>query len=209
MGIAALAMIGLVATAIPAQADTREPRTVTAMIKALPVVAETRDGYDRDLFRHWITTDGCTTREWVLIRQSNAGTRVDCSVAGGSWFSRYDGQATTNPSTFDIDHMVPLAEAWDSGASQWTAERRMAFANDLTYRSALIAVSAASNRSKGDKDPAEWMPPREGYWCKYLRKWVAIKYRWSLAVDRPEKRFLATNLRDCKKTIEAPPIASD
>lgn len=95
-----------------------------------------------------------------------------------------------NPSTFDIDHLVPLAEAWGSGANAWSAEQRTAFANDLGFRPSLIAVSASSNRSKGDRDPAEWMPPAANEHCRYLRTWVAVKTRWRLAIDVAEKRAL-------------------
>ncbi|HEX7474251.1 MAG TPA: HNH endonuclease family protein, partial [Candidatus Limnocylindrales bacterium] len=94
-------------------------------------------------------------------------------------------------SKLDIDHVVPLAEAWDSGAYRWDAARRRAFANDLGVSWSLIAVSAASNRSKGDKDPAEWLPPLASYRCQYLAVWVAIKTRWNLAVDAAEKSAIA------------------
>jgi hypothetical protein len=76
----------------------------------------------------------------------------DCALTGGEWLSYYDGKTVTDPSRLDIDHMVPLAEAWDSGAAEWTAERREAYANDLGAEHSLVAVTAKSNRSKGDKD---------------------------------------------------------
>ena len=128
-------------------------------------------------------------------------------MTGGRWFSRYDGQSTTVASGFDIDHMVPLAEAWGSGAQAWTAQRRQDYANDLTYRLALIAVTASSNRSKGDRDPAEWLPPSKSYWCKYLRQWVGVKYRWGLAVDATEKVALEDGLRGCSDAMSAPNLA--
>ena len=188
----------------PAFAEQRDRTTVAALLDSLPVVPESNDGYDRDLFRHWVTTDGCSTREWVLIRQSVAGERDDCVVVGGRWFSRYDGQATTVSSRFDIDHMIPLAEAWGSGAASWTDQRREDFANDLAYRPALIAVTASSNRSKGDRDPAQWLPPSASYWCKYLRQWVGVKYRWGLAVDAAEKKAITDGLDGCAKGIVEP-----
>jgi hypothetical protein len=199
---AALLVAGAVGS--PASAEQRDRTTVAALLDSLPVVPEANDGYDRDLFRHWITTDGCSTREWVLIRQSVAGERDDCTVVGGRWFSRYDGKATTVSSGFDIDHMVPLAEAWGSGAAAWTDQRREDFANDLAYRPALIAVTASSNRSKGDRDPAQWLPPSTSYWCKYLRQWVGVKYRWGLAVDLDEKKAVADGLVGCARAMAAP-----
>ncbi|MCS5689596.1 MAG: HNH endonuclease family protein, partial [Acidimicrobiales bacterium] len=105
--------------------------------------------------------DGCDTRREVLIEESiePVTETIGCSLQGGRWYSAFDGVETDDPSTFDVDHMVPLKEAWDSGAWAWDAARRQAFANDTTLADALIAVSASSNRSKGSKDPAEWMPP--------------------------------------------------
>ena len=70
--------------------------------------------------------------------------------------------------------MVPLANAWRSGAGKWTEEQRTEFANDLT-RPQLMAVSAASNRSKGDQDPSQWKPPQKDYWCEYAQRWIAVK----------------------------------
>ena len=204
--VCATAILG-VGLSSPASAQERERTTVTALLDTLRVAPEINAGYDRSMFRHWITTDGCSTREWVLIRQTVAGDREGCIVVGGRWFSRYDGQSTTVASGFDIDHMVPLAEAWGSGAQAWTAQRRQDYANDLAYRPALIAVTASSNRSKGDRDPAEWLPPSKSYWCKYLRQWVGVKYRWGLAVDATEKVALEDGLRGCSVAMSAPNLA--
>jgi hypothetical protein len=115
----------------------------------------------------------------------------------------YDGVTTTNPSTFDVDHVVPLAEAWRSGARRWTAATRTRYANDLGYAHSLIAVSASSNRSKGDREPQEWLPQRRQ--CAYVGWWLAVKTRWRLSVDREEKRFLRTKIAECgDRTIVTP-----
>ena len=90
---------------------------------------------------------------------------------------------------------------------RWTSGQRDRFANDLAYRPSLIAVTASSNRSKGEQDPAEWMPPRRSYWCAYLRNWVGVKYRWGLSVDPREKAYLASGLRGCQRAIATPPRA--
>jgi hypothetical protein len=91
--------------------------------------------------------------------------------------------------------MVSLAEAWDSGARAWTAATRQRFANDLGDSRALVAVTASANRSKGDRDPAEWMPDKRR--CLYVRQYVATKLRWSLEVDGAEKRFLGARAASC------------
>jgi lamin tail-like protein/uncharacterized protein DUF1524 len=170
-----------------------------------------RTGYDRDLFGHWIDLDedGCDTRREVLIEESTAPatTDSDCSVTG-QWLSQYDGVTTSDPSTLDVDHMVPLAEAWDSGASHWDARRREAFANDLDYEYSLIAVSASSNRSKGDQDPAEWQPPNPQIACQYAQQWSAVKVRWDLSADAAEVAAVWNMARYCdpRSFIDPPPL---
>ncbi len=168
-----------------------------AAVRLLPVAGETRAGYDRDRFRHWVDADGdCQdTRDEVLAAESLVATG-GCDVTQGEWRSAYDGVTTEDPSVFDIDHLVPLAEAWDSGAKRWTKGTRTRFANDLRDRRSLIAVSASANRSKADRDPAEWLP--ELAVCRYLRHWVAVKLRWQLSVDRPEKRLLVAQSQECR-----------
>ncbi|MFG2656068.1 HNH endonuclease family protein [Streptomyces sp. NPDC048425] len=96
-----------------------------------------------------------------------------------------------------MDHLVPLAEAWDSGASTWTAKEREAYANDLGDARALIAVSAASNRSKADQDLSTWQPPAKGYRCQYATDRVADKTRWGLCIDPTEEAALAETLSRC------------
>jgi hypothetical protein len=96
--------------------------------------------------------------------------------------------------------MVPLAEAGDSGASAWTAARRQAYANDLDVPRGLVAVTAKSNRSKSDQDPAEWMPPAPDAECQYLSDWVSTKLRWGLAADTAEVAALFRDAEDCVGT---------
>jgi hypothetical protein len=187
--------------------------SASAVLGSLTISAETRAGYDRDLFRHWIDADGdgCDTREEVLIEESTtpAQTGTGCRITGGRWVSAFDGVETLDPSTFDVDHMVPLAEAWDSGARAWSTSTRQAFANDLGYSGSLMAVSASSNRSKSDRDPAEWLPPNSSYRCTYVLTWIAIKYRWSLSVDPVEKGTLQQQITACgDPTVVLPARAS-
>jgi hypothetical protein len=181
--------------ALPTPVSAATARTYLA---SLTVATEDRTGYDRDLFPTWITISGtCNTREYVIKRDgSNVVTNSACTATSGSWFSPYDGATWTAASDLDIDHLVPLAEAWDSGASDWTTARRQAFANDVT-RPQLIAVSASSNRSKSDQDPAEWVPTRSAYVCTYVRAWVQVKYYYDLSVDSAEKSALTSYLANC------------
>lgn len=158
--------------------------------------------YSRDLYRHWTDADrdGCDTRQEVLISESLTDGTVDsrCNiVGGGTWLSAYDDVTVTDPSALDIDHMIPLAEAHRSGASTWGETRREQFANDLDSPQSLIAVTASTNRSKGDRDPAEWKPPVTAYHCEYATAWVHVKSVWGLTVDPVEKTALKGMLATC------------
>ncbi|MFD6327164.1 HNH endonuclease family protein [Streptomyces sp. NPDC058442] len=181
--------------ALPTPVSASTARTYLA---SLPVATEVRTGYNRDLFPHWITVSGtCNTRETILKRDgTNVVTNSSCAATSGSWYSPYDGATWTAASDVDIDHLVPLAEAWDSGARNWTTAQRQAFANDLT-RPQLLAVTDNVNQSKGDKDPAEWMPSRTAYRCTYVRAWVQVKYYYNLSVDSTEKSALQGYLASC------------
>ncbi|MGW5679467.1 HNH endonuclease family protein [Streptomyces sp. NPDC003860] len=166
--------------------------TLADAIGQLKIATEKRDGYKRDAFKHWnaglVPNDSCDTREEVLLAEAvKAPTRGDSyRLAGGSWRSYYDDTVVKAASALDIDHMVPLAEAWDSGAYGWTAARREAYANDQGQASSLVAVTAKSNRSKADQDPGQWLPPSAEARCTYAADWVGTKLRWALAADQDE-----------------------
>ncbi|MGO4421345.1 HNH endonuclease family protein [Streptomyces sp. NPDC000941] len=181
--------------ALPTPVSAATARTYLA---SLTVATEDRTGYDRDLFPHWITQSGaCNTREVVLKRDgTNVQQDSSCAAVSGTWHSVYDNATWTAASDLDIDHLVPLAEAWDSGASGWTTARRQSFANDLT-RPQLIAVTDNVNQAKGDKDPAEWLPSVTSYRCTYARAWVQVKYYYGLSVDSAEKSALSSILNGC------------
>ncbi|MEU5116649.1 HNH endonuclease family protein [Streptomyces longwoodensis] len=167
----------------------------------IPVAGEDRTGYERSAFKHWVDADrdGCNTRAEVLkadaLTAPEQGPRY--ALSGGQWYSAYDDRYIQGPSGLDIDHLVPLAEAWDSGASAWSAAEREAYANDLGDDRALIAVSAASNRSKADQDPSTWLLPATGYRCQYATDWVADKTRWGLSIDTAEADALTDLLDAC------------
>ncbi|MGC5363944.1 HNH endonuclease family protein [Streptomyces sp. DT24] len=198
----ALAVTAGLLTAPSAQAAMPTPvdaATARTYLGELTVQAEgSSSGYSRAKFPHWITQSGaCNTREVVLKRDgTNVQQNASCAAISGSWHSEYDGATWTAASDLDIDHMVPLAEAWRSGASGWTNTQRQAYANDLT-RPQLIAVTDNVNQAKSDKDPAEWLPPRAAYRCTYVRAWVHVKHYYELTVDSAEKSALQTALKDC------------
>jgi hypothetical protein len=173
--------------------------TALSQLASLTVQAEgPSTGYSRDLFPHWIDQgNNCNTRE-VVLKRDGTGVSVgsDCYPTAGRWYSVYDGVYVDSPADVQIDHIVPLAQAWRSGAAGWTTTRRQAFANDLTDPQ-LIAVSGSSNQSKSDRDPAEWMPPNTSVHCIYVREWIDVKYIFGMTVDQAEHDALASILAGC------------
>lgn len=169
--------------------------------RRLPVATETRSGYARSKFRHWVDTNGdCQdTRSEVLRQESERAVTGGCTVLDGAWRSRYDGRTWYRASDVDVDHHVALAEAWDSGAKKWNAGTRERFANDLRDRRTLNAMTDNLNQSKSDRDPGEWMPPNQR--CGYVTDWVAVKVRWGLMVDRAEKSTLESYATSCSHRI--------
>lgn len=187
----ALSLVVATCTASENQVDAVSGTDALAVLSTIPVRREHASGYARALFVHWVDEDGdqCNTREEVLISESRDRAQVDpfgCKVVAGSWWSAYDAVMHEDPSDLDIDHLIPLKEAWDSGAWSWSAAARRAFANDLSDPRPLIAVTAAVNRSKGDKDPSNWLPANLAYRCTYVADWVAVKARWRLSMDQSE-----------------------
>jgi hypothetical protein len=197
--ITALLQFGLATPAGATPPGIPSAATARTQLAALTVAAWTHTTtYDRDLFPHWEPVSGtCNTRETVLKRD---GTSVvvnsACAATSGRWFSPYDGATWTLASDVDIDHVVPLKNAWISGAWAWTTAEREAFANDLGNPQ-LIAVTDNVNQSKGDKSPDSWKPPLSSYHCVYARMWVRVKYAWDLTVTSAEKSAVATMLSAC------------
>ncbi|SDD74623.1 HNH endonuclease family protein [Nocardioides lianchengensis] len=167
--------------------------------------------YDRDAFGSaWADTDGngCNQRDDVLLRDAVAGStvvaqqgRCDHDVLAGTWIDPSTGRTLVFDDLKDpaqaqavqIDHVVPLAEAWRSGADSWTDARRRAFANDLAV---LQAADGPTNAAKSDDDPAAWRP-RRAQQCAYAAHWIAVKAAWSLSADRSEVAALREMLGTC------------
>ena len=182
-----------------------------ALLQTIRVENEYQVGYDRALFDHWrdIDGDGCDSRDQVLKRDSISLPQVDpvnCNVIAGDWVSPYDGGRWSNPSDIDIDHVVALKEAWDSGAWAWNAAQRKAFANDTSDSRTLLAVTDSVNQSKSDKDPSNWLPPLQSYTCTYLGNWIAVKVRWSLSMDSSEYGRIKNLLQSTCSSLDIAPI---
>jgi len=155
-------------------------------------------GYSRTRFHIWASQGGgCDTRDVVLKRQGDGvKASTSCKIYQGTWTSPYNTKIYTNPLSLQIDHVVPLANAWRSGAKDWADDEREAFANDLT-RPQLLAVDGKDNEAKGDQDPSQWRPPNHDFWCTYARDWVTVKAYWKLTVTTAEKAALRDMLATC------------
>jgi hypothetical protein len=190
--VSAVVVLGMSVAAAPAQAATT---TARSLLSRVSVAAESNSGYDRANFQGWIDAnhDCQNTRHEVLISETRVTPTYSsrgCTVTRGKWVSRWDNRTWTNPLDVDIDHHVPLAEAWGSGARRWSAGDRGRYANDL-YGPALNAMTDNLNSSKQAKDPAQWLPPYAASRCTYATYWVQVKYRWRLTMDSAERTALS------------------
>ena len=214
------------ATAAPSPTATSGSQLVpapTALPSGLPqllvrAVPFNLPSYDRDDWRHWVDDDGdCqNARHETLVAESRiAVTFTDeerCIVATGEWLDPYTGDILTSAPDLDVDHMVPLANAHRSGAWNWDAARRRAYANDLSYANHLIAVTNSVNRAKSDSGPEEWRPPDASYWCQYAIDWATIKADWGLSATPAEWDALVAMAATCGEdfplTPTPPPTAT-
>jgi len=186
---------------------TLDATTARGTLAALPIALPGKlGGYERDCDKGqacvfgqpWFDTDGdgCDQRSQVLARDLTAVERKPgrCGVQSGTLDDPYTGSRITGTSKIQIDHVVPLAEMWRSGAAAWPSERRVAAANDLRN---LMAVAGKVNQAKGDKTPDEWMPPNAGYACSYGRIYVTVKSAYALSVAAAERSALERALATC------------
>lgn len=145
---------------------------------------------------HWsdVDKDCQDTRQEVLIEESlipvTFKTDKKCKVASGLWKCKYTGNFYSSPKDLDIDHFVPLKEAWRSGGWEWEKDRKKSYYNYLRAPEHLIAVDRGSNRSKKDKAPDKWLPPNEDFHCEYAVRWLMIKHQWDLSLRDEEKKTI-------------------
>ncbi|BDZ52519.1 hypothetical protein GCM10025867_47600 (plasmid) [Frondihabitans sucicola] len=186
--------------------------TATNTLATIPEVPDgSMAGYSRELFPHWekATANGwsgvpaaCDSREAALIRDGkDVKYSKTCSITSGSWVDPYTGTKATKSGDMDIDHLVPLAAAWRSGASKWTTAQRQKFANDPLV---LVTAGASANRSKGDRGPDQWVPPAANAQCEYAVRWVEIKGAYQLTATASEKLKLGALLKACPTATPSP-----
>lgn len=156
--------------------------------------------YNRNDWPHWIDEDGdCQNlRHELLITTSMIPVQFtnsnNCRVKTGKWIGVYTGQIFKKASDVDIDHIVPLAHAHRHGADNWTREQRRTFANDPEN---LLVVDDATNQSKSDQAPHEWLPPNETYWCEYGKRWKQVKDKYGLRYSQQERIVLGQLANTC------------
>lgn len=142
------------------------------------------------------------TRAEVLIRDDDDGsvtfaTSRNCRVTGGTWLDPFTGSSFTIASDLDIDHIVPLKNAHESGGWAWSSERKRDYANNLLNESHLLAVDDSQNQSKGAKGPDQYLPPNNSFHCEYVRIWLGIKYEWGLRIPEAEMAAIDSVLDRC------------
>ena len=201
IALACVALVSSGCTGSSAERGGGSDAVVERTDDGLRIASSSHRPYSRDAFGSgWADTDGdcLDTRAEILIASSSIRPTLagsGCSVVSGRWRDAYTGATVSDARSLDIDHVVPLAEAWRSGAWKWSDDRRERFANETGKE--LLPVNASLNRSKGDQDPADWLPPNGSARCAYATRWIAIKRRWGLAADRREADALARVLRSC------------
>lgn len=185
------------AAAEPRKRSQAEARRALAQLKVARALSIR--GYHRKRFQpRWAPYKGtCDTRETVLARDGRRVRRnAACHPVKGSWYSPYDGKRLKSEKRVDVDHVVPLAYAWRSGAKRWSQAKRRAFANDL-IRPELLTVSHSANIAKGGQGPQSWRPQRRAHWCRYASSWITVKRHYRLFVTRKERVALLNMLRTC------------
>ena len=190
-------------TATATTGTTTGPAPATTLTIIVAEVPADIPVYDRADWKHWTDEDGdCQdARQEVLVAESlvevTFETGQECRVATGRWYGAYTGAFVEDPGDLDIDHLVPLKNAHNSGGWRWDAEKKAEYANHLEDEDHLIAVTAGANRSKGAKGPEEWAPPETGYWCEYATDWTEVKYRWLLTMTPRESEIVLDMLYTC------------
>lgn len=178
---------------VSCEPSTTAPPPVEVEVDGLarPIVAErdaSRPRYIRDEWdgAGWADEDGdgCNTRAEVLMAESSVPTqrKANCTVLAGAWVDPWTGAAHVTATAVQVDHLVALADASASGGWAWSAERKVAFANDLSDPMHLNAVGGAVNGAKADHGPDRWLPALASARCAYVESYVAIKARWGLTI---------------------------
>ncbi len=200
-------VLSLFLTSIPQEAGSAAPTTIDLVGTLLVKGRAPKTGYTRDQFgTAWKDVDrnGCDTRNDILNRDLKSivykVSSKDCVVSSGVLIDPYSGdtidflRGVATSADVQIDHVVALSNAWQTGAFKFTLEKRTAFANDPLN---LLAVKGSLNSQKGDGDAATWLPPRKSYRCAYVSRQIAVKAKYGLWLTAPEKAAILKILNTC------------
>ena len=200
-----IVVLALLLTALPLSNTAQADQDALTVLNSLEVKGRAaKTGYARSQFPHWSDPDrnGCDARNDTLKRDLTqisfkSGTR-DCKVLTGQLLDPFSGKVITFSSTksnIDIDHVVALSNAWQTGAAYFDKTKRQQIANDPLN---LLAVDFSLNRQKGDGDAATWLPPLKSYRCDYVGRQIAVKAKYGLWVTQPEKGAIIKLLEMCE-----------
>ena len=200
-----IVVLAVLLTTLPLSNTAQGDQDALTVLNSLEVKGRAaKTGYARSQFPHWSDPDrnGCDARNDTLKRDLTqisfkTGTR-DCKVLTGQLLDPFSGKVITfssSKSNIDIDHVVALSNAWQTGAAYFDKTKRAAIANDPLN---LIAVDAKLNRQKGDGDAATWLPPLKSYRCDYVARQIAVKAKYGLWVTQPEKNAIVKLLEMCE-----------
>ena len=193
-------------SAAPSEATNAEGEYYASYLLAQLTVADAADGstYEREeqFYSSWPSIDGCSLRQ-CIIKRDFAGATLDtdnCTVIAGLYTDPYSGEElefhekSAISRGVQIDHVVALSNAWQTGAQNLSADARYALATDPLN---LIAAGAEANQDKSDGDASEWLPPNRAFRCEYVARQIAVKYKYHLWVTEPEYAAMITVLTDC------------
>ena len=200
-----IVVLALLLTTLPLSNTAQADQDALTVLNSLEVKGRAaKTGYARSQFPHWSDPDrnGCDARNDTLKRDLTqisfkSGTR-DCKVLTGQLLDPFSGKVITFSSTksnIDIDHVVALSNAWQTGAAYFDKTKRQQIANDPLN---LLSVDFSLNRQKGDGDAATWLPPLKSYRCDYVARQIAVKAKYGLWVTQPEKSAIIKLLEKCE-----------
>ena len=200
-----IVVLALLLTTLPLSNTAQADQDALTVLNSLEVKGRAaKTGYARSQFPHWSDPDrnGCDARNDTLKRDLTqisfkSGTR-NCKVLTGQLLDPFSGKVITfssTKSTIDIDHVVALSNAWQTGAAYFDKTKRQQIANDPLN---LLAVDFSLNRQKGDGDAATWLPPLKSYRCDYVARQIAVKSKYGLWVTQPEKGAIIKLLEKCE-----------
>ncbi|MDB5165906.1 MAG: uncharacterized protein JWM00_796 [Candidatus Saccharibacteria bacterium] len=187
----------------PATQQAAGDSSAVAALASLPVKGKApKSGYSRSQFGDgWATATGCDTRNIILhrdLQQSLVGE--GCKILSGTLHDPYTGRdiafmrGEESSQLVQIDHVVALSNAWQTGAQQLASDQRTAFANDPLN---LLAVEGAANQQKSDGDAATWLPSNKAFRCQYVARQIAVKQKYTLWVVVAEKAAIERILDTC------------